>query len=171
LLFQDLVHLLGRQLLTELRVDLVVPVQQGPHAGDAFLDVAAHVLRRIEPRLLREKPDGDARSGKRFADEIGVLTGHDAKQRALARPVQAEHANLRARQERQPDVLEDDVVGLVHFAQALHCVDVLHHSLIANIAKPASIANAQYSRLFERSPISRCQGCSNDGRSHSIKPF
>ena len=55
LLLEHLVHLVGRQLLAELRVDLVVAVQQRPRLGDAFLDVAEHRLRRIEPRLLRQK--------------------------------------------------------------------------------------------------------------------
>ena len=57
LLLEDLVHLLGRQLLAELRVDLVVAVQQRRDLGDAFLDVAEHGLRRIEPRLLRQEAD------------------------------------------------------------------------------------------------------------------
>ena len=57
LLLEDLVHLLGRQLLAELRVDLVVARQQRADLGDAFLDVAEHGLRRVEPRLLRQKAD------------------------------------------------------------------------------------------------------------------
>ena len=69
LLVEDLVHLLGRQLLAELRVDLVVARQQRADLGDAFLDVAEHGLRRIEPRLLRQEADADALGRKRLADE------------------------------------------------------------------------------------------------------
>ena len=57
LLLEDLVHLLGRQVLAEPRVDLVVAVEQRLDLGDAFLDVAEHGLRRIEPRLLRQEAD------------------------------------------------------------------------------------------------------------------
>ena len=46
LLVEDLVHLLGRQVLAELRVDGVVAIEQRLDLGDAFFDVAAHVLRR-----------------------------------------------------------------------------------------------------------------------------
>ena len=63
----------------------------------------------------------------RLADELLVLAGHDPQQRALARAVQAEHANLRAGQKRQPDVLEDDVVGRMDLPQPLHGVDELRH--------------------------------------------
>ena len=56
-----------------------------------------------------------------------VLARHDAQQRALARAVQAEHADLRAGQKRQPDVLEDDVVGRVNLPEPLHGVDELRH--------------------------------------------
>ena len=54
LLLEDLVHLLGRQLLAELRVDLVEARQQRAHWRDALLDVAEHGLRRVERRLLRQ---------------------------------------------------------------------------------------------------------------------
>ncbi len=71
----------------------------------------------------------DANPGRRerFADELGILPRHDAEQRALARAVQAEDTNLGAREKRQPDVLEDDVVGLVNLAQPFHGVDELRH--------------------------------------------
>ena len=45
LFLEHLVHLLGRQLLAELRVDLVEARQQRADRRDAFLDVAEHVLR------------------------------------------------------------------------------------------------------------------------------
>ena len=49
-----------------------------------------------------------------------------SEQRALARTVHTEHANLRAGQKRQPDVLEDDVVGRMNLPEPFHGVDELH---------------------------------------------
>ena len=126
LLLEHLVHLLGRELLAELHVQLVVAIEQRLRRGHAFLDVALHVLVGIEPRLLRQEPHRDAVGRKRFADELGVLAGHDPQQRALAGAVEAEDANLRAGQKREPDVLEDDAVGRMDLPEAFHRVDVLH---------------------------------------------
>ena len=39
--------------------------------------------------------------------KLVILARHDLEQRALARAVQAEHADLRAGQEREPDVFEN----------------------------------------------------------------
>ena len=127
LLFEHLVHLLGRHLLAELHVHGVVVVEQLPHLGDALFDVAAHVLGRIQHRLLRQVADGDAFAGERLAAEVVVEAGHDLQQRRLARAVQAEDADLGAGKEREPDVLEDLVVGLVDFPEPLHGVDELRH--------------------------------------------
>ena len=46
LLLEHLVHLLGRQVLAELHVQLVVAIEQRLGGGDAFLDVPLHVLAR-----------------------------------------------------------------------------------------------------------------------------
>ena len=46
LLVEDLLHLLGRQVLAELHVDGVVAIEQRANRRDAFFDVALHVLRR-----------------------------------------------------------------------------------------------------------------------------
>ena len=43
----------------------------------------------------------------RLAEELLVDAGHDAQERALARAVVAEHADLRARIKRQPDPFQD----------------------------------------------------------------
>ena len=79
-----------------------------------------------------QEADADALGRKRLADKALILPRHDAQQAALARAVQAEHANLRAGQKREPDVLENDVVGLVNLAQTLHGVDELWHLAILN---------------------------------------
>ena len=129
LLVEHLVHLLGRHLLAELGVDLVVARQQRANLRDALFDVAEHRLGRIEPRLLVQEADADALGRKRLADEALILARHDAQQGALAGAVQAEHADLRAGEKREPDVLENDVVGLVNLAQPLHGVDELHRKV------------------------------------------
>ncbi len=126
LLVHDLVHLGRWQVFAELHVQLVVAVEQRLDGGHPLLDVALHGLGRIQPRLLLQEPDADAVGRKRLADELGVLTRHDAQQRALARAVQAEHPDLGAWQEREPDVVENAAVGRMHLPEALHGVDVLH---------------------------------------------
>jgi hypothetical protein len=84
---------------------------------DATSDVAAHVLGRVELRLLLQVADARPLVRPRLALELLVDAGHDAQQRALARAVGAEHADLRARVEREPDVVEDDPAGRDHLAQ------------------------------------------------------
>ncbi len=126
LLLEQLVHRLGRHVLAELHVQLVVPIEQRLDLGDALLDVPLDVLARVEPRLLRQEADGDAVGRERLADELVILARHDLQQRALARAVQPEHADFRAGKKRQPDVFENDGVGRVNLPEPLHCVDVLH---------------------------------------------
>ena len=94
---------------------------------DAFLDVAAHVLRRVELRLLRQEADLDAGLRPRFAFELLVDARHDAQQRRLAGAVQAEHADLGAREEAQGDVAQDDALRRHDLADAIHGVDELGH--------------------------------------------
>ena len=127
---EDLVHLLGRHLLAELRVQRVESIQQRLDFGNALFDVAEHCLRRIETRLLRQEPDGDTVGGKRLADELLVFARHDLQERALPGPVEAEHADLGAGQKREPDVLEDDRVGRMNLPEPFHRVDVLHRGLV-----------------------------------------
>ena len=142
LLLEHLVHLLGRQVLAELHVQLVVAIEQRLGRGDAFLDVALHSLVGFEPRLLLQEADGDAVGRKRLADELGVLARHDLEQRALAGAVEAEHADLRAGQKREPDVLEDDAVGRMDLPEAFHRVDVLHSSwrTRGRLRRPAALS-------------------------------
>ena len=84
LLGEDLVHLLGREILCELLVDLVEPLQQRARLGDPLLDDVLHRLRRIELRLLLQEADRDAVGRERFADEVVIEARHDLQQRALA---------------------------------------------------------------------------------------
>ena len=127
LLGEHLVHLLRREVLAEFRVDLVEPREERPDRRDAFFDVAQDVLRRVERRLLRQEADGVARGEPRLAQEVRLEPGHDAQQRRLAGAVRADDADLRAIQERQPDVLENDRVGRVNLTQPFHRVNELRH--------------------------------------------
>ena len=65
---------------------------------DALLDVAEDVLGRVEPRVLRQEADARAVGRERLAGEVLLDAGHDLQQRRLAGAVQAEDADLGARQ-------------------------------------------------------------------------
>src|SRR5688572_17141972 len=110
----------------ELHIQLVVTIEDGFRAGHALLDVLLDRLLRVELRLLMEEAHRDVVGWKRLADERRVLAGHDPQQRALAGTVEAEHADLGARQKREPDVLEYLGVGRMDLPEPLHRVDVLH---------------------------------------------
>ena len=105
--------------------DRVEAVEQVAQLADAVLDVAAHVLRGVEVRLLREKADG--RLGVGLGDAGGRLlqAGHDPQERRLAGAVRPEHADLRAVQERQGDVREHLPLGAVELVGPVHRVDDL----------------------------------------------
>jgi hypothetical protein len=120
LLVEQLLHLLGFDRLTELRADLLEPPEQRPDLGDAFLHVAADVLRGIELGLLREITDPEARGGERLAEEVAVDAGHDAQQGGLAGAVGAQHPDLRPVEKRQPDSPEDLPLGRDDLPEILH---------------------------------------------------
>ncbi len=111
-----------------LLVDLLVPGEDRADLPDAVLDVAADVLRLVQRRFLREHADGGAGAQRRVPVARLVKTSHDFEQRRLARAVRTDDADLRAGQERQADVVENDfvTVGFAHFA---HLEDVLRHAV------------------------------------------
>ncbi len=99
--------LLDGRLLGEKRIEVGVGLGEGGRNGieaieqvteraHAVLDVAAHVLGRVELGLLPEETD--RRSRVELGDAGGRLleAGHDPHQRRLARPVRAEHPDLGA---------------------------------------------------------------------------
>jgi hypothetical protein len=88
-------------------VDLVEPLAGGDEFAQPLFDRLAHRLDRVELRLLFEVPDRHVGHRNRLAVDIGVDAGHDAQQRRLAGAVEAEDADLRARQEAERNVLED----------------------------------------------------------------
>ena len=124
LLLQELLHLIGFQGRGETRADFLEAVEQGARFRYRLLDVAAHALRRIELRLLRQEAHlgGLGRGG--FAGELVVQAGHDAEQRALAGPVRADDADLGAPEEGEPDPLQDLDLRGDHLAEVLHGEDV-----------------------------------------------
>ena len=125
LLLEQRRHLLVGHRLGEPLRELVERVEQVALLGDAVLDVAAHVLRRVELRLLRQQ--ADRRAGRQLGAAAGrlVQAGHDPQQRRLARAVRPEHADLGARVERQRDVAEHLPLGPVELLDPVHRVDVL----------------------------------------------
>ena len=64
-----------------------------------------------------------------FAVDLGVDAGHDAQQGRLTGAVEAEHADLGAREERQGDVLEDFPLRRHDLAEPMHGIDVLSHEM------------------------------------------
>ena len=105
--------------------NLVVAVDDGLLRGDALHDVVADGFLRIELRLLRQVTDGGAGRRPGLAGKFLVEPGHDAKQRRFAGAVDAEHADLGVRVERQVDVLQDLSVGGIGLGQTLHVIDEL----------------------------------------------
>ncbi len=128
LLFEQLVHLVFVERLGELVADLVEALDERNGVGDAFLDVAAHVLIFIEMRLLRQEAHAHARLRDGFAVELPVDARHDLEQARFARAVEPEHADLGAGKEVEGDVLEDRALRRDDLGDAPHRVGVLSHA-------------------------------------------
>jgi hypothetical protein len=65
--------------------------------------------------------------GRASPFDLGVDARHDAQQGRFTGAVQAQHADLGAREEGQGDVLEDFTLGRHDLADPVHRVDVLSH--------------------------------------------
>jgi hypothetical protein len=74
-----------------------------------------------------QETDLDARLRPRFTFELLVDAGHDPQQGGLAGAVQAEDADLGAREEAQRDVAQDDPFWGYYLADAIHRVNELCH--------------------------------------------
>jgi hypothetical protein len=107
LLLDEPVHLVRVDRLAEPRIDRIEPGEQGPRLRHGLLDIASHVQGGVERRLLRQVSDRRPRRRPCGPQVVGLDARHDAQQRALARAVPPEDANLGPRVERQPDFLED----------------------------------------------------------------
>src|SRR5713101_5299560 len=99
--------------------------QQTRHVAGAFHDVAQNVFLGVELGLLLQHADPGALGRPGLAGEIVVVAGHELEQGRFSGAVQAEHADFGARQEGQPDVLQDLLAAREGLVQALHDVDVL----------------------------------------------
>ena len=133
LLFEQLVHFIGIEIrIGELVADRVEAIDQRLHVADAFNDIAAHVLARVEWRFLRQQADLGARLRSRFAVVLFVHSRHDPQQRGFARSVETQHADLGAGKERQGDVAQDDPLRRHHLGHAIHGVDELGHRYVSD---------------------------------------
>ena len=69
--------------------------------ADRFFNNVAHGLAVVQLRLLRQVTDLDAGHRAGFALDFGVDTGHDAQQGGFTCAVEAQYADLGAREEGQ----------------------------------------------------------------------
>src|SRR5688572_11175558 len=127
--------LLGRELvevrvrLAIERVHLLEARERVLHRLHRLLDDGPHVGLGVELRLLRQQADLDAGLGPGLALDVGVGPRHDAQQGRLARAVEAEDADLGAREERQGDVAQDVPLRRHDLADAVHRINVLGHAI------------------------------------------
>ena len=129
--------LLGREFVEisvlggVLGIHLVEPLLGGQHTADALLHRLAHGLVGVEQRLLWQVADLQVGHGIGLALDLLVQAGHDLQQRALARAVDAEHADLGAGEEGQGDVLQDLPLRRHDLADAVHGENILRHGYMA----------------------------------------
>jgi len=95
--------------------------------AESRLDFLADGLFRVEQGFLRQIADLQVGHRRRFADDVLVDSCHDAQDRRLARAVETEKTDLRARKERKRDVLDDLPLGRDDLADAVHREYVLSH--------------------------------------------
>ena len=121
-LLEQFVGIVGRHLLG----DLVVLLEELLGLGHAVLDVAQHRLGLVKLGLLVEQADGEARHQAGIAVGRLLHPRHHPEQGRLAGTVRAHDADLRAGQERQRDVVENDLVA-VRLAHGTHLINELRH--------------------------------------------
>src|SRR6185312_9824475 len=114
-----------RHGLGEARGDLLEALEERARVPYGFLHIALHVLGGIELWLLRQIAHARARRGPGFALKVVIHAGHDPEERRLAGAVGAEHPDLGAGVEGEPDAIEDDARRWNHLAQVFHDVDEL----------------------------------------------
>ena len=92
----------------------------------AFFHGLAHGLLRVQARFLLQVADLDTGLRAGFAGEVSVHAGHDAQHGRFTGAVQAEQADLGAREETERDVFDDFALRRHGLGDADHGVNVLH---------------------------------------------
>src|SRR6266545_2982635 len=169
LLLEDFLHLRRIHRLAESDVDLVEAREEPAHFGHAVLHVAAHVLRGVEVRLLRQVAGAHAIGGLGLAQEVLVHPCHDLEQGALARAVRTEDADLGAGVKRQPDALEDLALRGNDLPQVLHRENELvgHKVWIIPGVLWFSLTNHPCP-LYKQAPTHACSGAMTPPANPSI---
>ena len=127
-------HLVGG-LVRIVHGELVVAIEHRLLRRDAEHDVAAHVERLVEMRLLRQVADARALGDPGLAGPFLVHARHDAHERRFAGAVDAEHADLGVGVEGQVDVLQHLLAAGIGLGEASHVINELPrhgacHSLV-----------------------------------------
>ena len=130
-LLEQFVGIVGRHLLG----DLVVLLEELLGLGHAVLDVAEHRLGLVKLGLLVEQADGEARHQAGIAIGRLLHPRHHPEQSRLAGTVRAHDADLRAGQERQRDVVENDLVAM-RLAHGTHLINELRHKVKPTGTRP-----------------------------------
>src|SRR5205814_3846073 len=120
LALEQLVHVGVR--IAERVVDHVELFQQIDDRLHALLDDLANSFRRIELRLLFEKSNRVTGRQNCLAEKIFVNAGKNSQQRALARSIQTDDADLRAVEVRKVNVLENLLFSM-ELGYANHGID------------------------------------------------
>ena len=120
----ELRHLVGG-LVRIIHGEIVVAIEDGLLLRDAEHDIAAHVERRVELRLLRQIADPRALGDEALARIFLVGARHDAQQRRFAGAVDAQNADLGVGIKGEIDVLQDLLAARIGLAEALHVIDEL----------------------------------------------
>jgi hypothetical protein len=110
--------------LAELGVDLV-EAREEPRTSATPSSTLPRTSLSDRAGLLRQVADTQSVGGTRLAEEIRVDAGHDAEQRALARAVGAEHADLGARDRTTARCPSGSPAWGDDLAEVLHEVDEL----------------------------------------------
>ena len=110
----------------ELLRDRVEAIDHGLGLRDAVLDVLQNTPGLVELGLLEQNSDGEAVHQLGLAIGDLIEASHDLDQARLTGAIGADDADLRAGQERERDVVEDDLVAvcLTSLAQG---IDELRH--------------------------------------------
>src|SRR6202022_1522759 len=103
-----------------LLADLVEPFYVLEGFAYPFHHRDPDVLRGVELGLLGQEADADTALGSRLAVDIGIEARHDLEKAGFTRTIEAQDANLGAREEREADVPKDDPLGRDHLGDSVH---------------------------------------------------